>query len=113
MWHGGSAIKGMSTVSIDKCLKGSQCIERTFGVPRAQDDAAIRGVLFNFPDAIPQLVNTFPRIILFTIDIFRAKMPPLEAIYGAKISLPSMSQTPTLQKCFGAIPIPDLDALLG
>jgi len=87
-------------------------IIHTLGIPRAEDDPPIGWILLDFPDTVPQLIDTLPLVILLTINILCPKMSPLKPIYRPQITLSPVLKASALQESFGPIAIPDLHALL-
>ena len=87
--------------------------EHTFRIPRAQDNPTIRWILLDLLDTLAQLIDTLPGIILVAIDVLGPKMPPLEAIHGAKVAFPPVAEPVAVEECARAVAVPDLDAALG
>lgn len=102
-------MSGMSIKASINSLKDFWCI--TFGIPGAENNAAVRGVVFYLLDALLQLVNTLSRIILVTVSILCSKVPPLEPIDWPKVSLAAVSQPSLFQELLRPIPIPNLHTL--
>ena len=85
--------------------------ELTGGVPRAENDAAVGGVLLDFADALRELVDALPSIVCVAVRVLRAKVSPLESVHRTQVTLSPVSQPPLLQELLAPVSIPDLDAL--
>ena len=85
---------------------------RTCGVPGAEDDSPICGILFDFADALTKLVDALALVRLLAVGILGTKVSPLETIHWSEVTLPTVSQPPALKESLGAVTIPYLDALV-
>lgn len=85
--------------------------ELTGGVPRAEDDAAVGGVLLDFADALRELVDALPGVVRVAVRVLRAKVPPLKSVHRTQVALSPVSQPTLLQELLAPVSIPDLDAL--
>ena len=85
----------------------------TRGVPRAQNDASIRGVVSNLVNAFCELVDALPCIIGVAIHVRRAEMAPLEPIDGPEIAFTAVCQPAGVEERARAVSVPDFDAALG
>jgi hypothetical protein len=86
--------------------------KRTRWVPSAEDDPPVCRVILDLPNAFRKLIDTLSLIIGLTVDVFCAKMSPLEAVDGAQVALGAVSKAARVKKGAGAIAVPNVDILL-
>eukprot|EP00411_Alexandrium_monilatum_P097620 CAMPEP_0175802222 /NCGR_PEP_ID=MMETSP0097-20121207/87931_1 /TAXON_ID=311494 /ORGANISM="Alexandrium monilatum, Strain CCMP3105" /LENGTH=525 /DNA_ID=CAMNT_0017113555 /DNA_START=193 /DNA_END=1767 /DNA_ORIENTATION=- len=82
-------------------------------VPGGQQDPSVGGVLLDLPDALRQLVDALPCVVLVHVHVLRAEVPPLEAVDGPQVALLAVGETPPVQEFAGAVGVPDLHPPLG
>ena len=85
---------------------------RTSRVPGGEDDAAVHGIILDGVNDLLQLVNALSSVVGVHVDVFGAKVPPLEAIHGPQITRLAMRQTAAVQKLAGGVAVPYVDAPL-
>lgn len=82
-------------------------------VPSAQHQPPIERVRPQGVHDPRQLVHALAYVVCFRVDVFRAEMPPLEAVHGAEIADLALREAEVVEELARAVAVPDLDALRG
>lgn len=61
-------------------------------------------------DDLGELVDALACVVRLCVDVFRAKVSPLEAIDGAEIADFAVGEADAVEELAGAVAVPDLDA---
>lgn len=101
---------GVGDVELGKHVAGRQGHAlKVFGVPCAEDHSAVVRVVAELVNDLGQLVDALAGIVGLCVDIFGAKVAPLEAVDGTQVAGLTMSEPDAVEELAGSVAVPDLD----